>query len=115
MRIPTLLLLTYNTYTDIVLSNNKMGVTRGPDAQYTIACEKRASLPDPSFTLSGYDFVIGPEDYIFEIDGGYMSALMTNHFPPGGPLAVSGYAFLRKWYSVFDLGDNSISLAEAKQ
>ena len=37
-------------------------------------------------------------------------------FPePVGPLAILGDAFLRKWYSVYDLGTNSVGLALAKQ
>lgn len=37
-------------------------------------------------------------------------------FPePAGPLAILGDAFLRKWYSVYDLGSNSVGLALAKQ
>ena len=36
-------------------------------------------------------------------------------FPePAGPLAILGDAFLRKWYSVYDLGSNSVGLALAK-
>ena len=34
---------------------------------------------------------------------------------PVGPLAILGDAFLRKWYSVYDLGTNSVGLAAAKQ
>ena len=34
---------------------------------------------------------------------------------PVGPLAILGDAFLRKWYSVYDLGTSSVGLAAAKQ
>ena len=34
---------------------------------------------------------------------------------PAGPLVILGDAFLRKWYSVYDLGKNSVALAPAKQ
>lgn len=41
--------------------------------------------------------------------------MMRADFPePVGPLAILGDAFLRKWYSVYDLGTNSVGLALAK-
>lgn len=44
-----------------------------------------------------------------------MSAFMGMDFPePVGPLAIVGDAFLRKWYSVYDLGNSAVALAESK-
>ena len=63
-----------------------------PHGQYTIECEKRDSLPDMSFTISGYNFTIGPEDYVFETEGSCMSALIGKDLTPGGPVAVFRYA-----------------------
>jgi saccharopepsin len=40
---------------------------------------------------------------------------LTDFPEPIGPLAILGDAFLRKWYSVYDLGNSSIGLALAKQ
>ena len=34
---------------------------------------------------------------------------------PAGPLVILGDAFLRKWYSVYDLGTNSVGLALSKK
>ena len=34
---------------------------------------------------------------------------------PAGPIAILGDAFLRKYYSVYDLGTASVGLALAKQ
>jgi saccharopepsin len=92
-----------------------MGAENAGKGQYTIDCEKRGLLPNISFIFSGYDFSIRPEDYIFEMEGSCISALIGVDLPPGGPLVVLGYAFLRQWYSVFDLGANSISFAKSRQ
>lgn len=36
-------------------------------------------------------------------------------FPePVGPLAILGDAFLRRYYSIYDLGKNTVGLAKAK-
>lgn len=73
-------------------------------------------MPDLTFTLTGYNFTIGAEDYILEVQGSCISAITGLDIPePAGPLAILGDAFLRKWYSVYDLGTNSVALAKARQ
>ncbi|MCJ1341768.1 Vacuolar protease A [Bachmanniomyces sp. S44760] len=98
------------------LLNKEIGAKKSYNGQYTVDCEKRDALPDMTFTLTGYNFTIGPYDYILEVQGSCISSFMGMDFPePAGPLAILGDAFLRKWYSVYDLGTNSVGLAEAKQ
>jgi saccharopepsin len=115
------------------LLNKEMGAKKGYNGQYTVECEKRDSLPDMSFTLSGYNFTITPYDYILEVQGSCISSFMgmvslnytgmihtpanaiVQDFPePVGPLAILGDAFLRKWYSVYDLGKGTVGLAASK-
>jgi len=97
------------------LLNKEIGAKKGFNGQYTIECDKRDSLPDMSFALSGYNFTIGPNDYILEVQGSCISSFMGMDFPePVGPLAILGDAFLRRWYSVYDLGNNAVGLAKAK-
>jgi saccharopepsin len=97
------------------LLNKEIGAKKSFNGQYTIECNKRDSLPDLTFTLTGYNFTIGPYDYILEVQGSCISSFMGMDFPePAGPLAILGDAFLRRWYSVYDLGTNSVGLAKAK-
>ena len=97
------------------LLNKEMGAKKSYNGQYTIECDKRDSLPDLTFTLTGYNFTIGPYDYILEVQGSCISSFMGFDIPePAGPLAILGDAFLRKWYSVYDLGNNAVGLAKAK-
>lgn len=78
-------------------------------------CAKRSTLPDLTFTLTGHNFTIGAEDYILEVQGSCISSFMGIDIPePAGPLAILGDTFLRRWYSVYDLGTNSVGLARAK-
>jgi len=98
------------------LLNKEMGAKKGYNGQYTVDCAKRDSLPDMTFTLTGHNFTITAYDYILEVQGSCISSFMGMDFPePVGPLAILGDAFLRKWYSVYDLGSNSVGLAQAKQ
>lgn len=96
------------------LLNKEMGAKKGYNGQYTVECEKRDSLPDVTFTLSGHKFTISAYDYILEVSGSCISTFMGMDFPePVGPLAILGDAFLRRYYSIYDLGAGTVGLATA--
>lgn len=97
------------------LLNKQIGAKKGFTGQYSIDCDKRASLPDLTFKLNGKPFSITGYDYILEAQGSCISTLMGMDMPePVGPLIILGDAFLRKWYSVYDLGNDAVGLAKAK-
>jgi len=69
------------------LLNKEIGAKKGFNGQYTVDCKLRDSLPEMSFTLSGYNFTLGPYDYILEIQGSCISVFTPMDFPePTGPL-----------------------------
>jgi len=97
------------------LLNKEIGAKKGFNGQYTIECGARDGLPDLTFNLAGYNFTITAFDYILEVQNQCISAFTGMDIkPPVGPLAILGDAFLRKWYSIYDLADNSVGLAKAK-
>ena len=97
------------------LLNAEMGAKKGYNGQYSVDCKKRDELPDVTFKLAGKDFTIGPYDYILEIQGSCVSTFMGMDFPePTGPLAILGDAFLRRWYSVYDMEKGAVGLAQSK-
>jgi saccharopepsin len=97
------------------LLNKEIGAKKGYNGQYTVECDKRDSLPDITFTLAGYPFNITAYDYILEMQGSCISTFQGMDFPaPVGPLVILGDAFLRRWYSVYDLGKDAVGIAKAK-
>lgn len=97
------------------LLNNQIGAKRSFTGQYTIECEKRDGLPDLTFTLNGSNFTIGPFDYILEAGGSCISAFTGMDIPePAGPLIILGDSFLRRYYSIYDLGKGAVGLAKVK-
>lgn len=55
-------------------SNKEIGAEKSFNGQYTVDCKKRDQLPDLSFTLTGYNFTIGPYDYILDVQGSCISS-----------------------------------------
>ncbi|KAF3910755.1 Saccharopepsin [Dactylellina cionopaga] len=95
--------------------NSFIGAKKSWNGQYTVDCGKVDGLPDLTFTLSGTKFTIKATDYTLNIQGSCISAITALDMPePVGPLAILGDAFLRKYYSVYDLGKNRVGLAPAK-
>lgn len=94
--------------------NSEIGAKKGWTGQYSVECEARSSLPDMTLTLGGHNFTLSPYEYTLEVSGSCISTITPMDFPePVGPLAIIGDAFLRKYYSVYDLGNNAVGLAPA--
>ncbi len=75
----------------------------------SVACEQRAMLPEITLNLAGCNFSLTPYEYTFEwpIEGygtRCVSAIMPIGLPPQDTTEIMlGSAFLRAFYSVFDL------------
>ena len=94
--------------------NSKIGAKKGWSGQYLVDCESRDSLPDLTLNFAGYNFTLTAYDYTLEVSGSCISAFTPMDFPkPIGDLAIIGDAFLRRYYSVYDLEKNAVGLAPA--
>lgn len=102
--------------------NEVIGAKKGFMGQYTIDCDKIEGLPDLVFTFGGVDYPLGPEDYTLRVKGGIgggqgescISALTGIKLPDKlKGLWIVGDAFLRKYFTVYDLGNNRVGFAKS--
>ncbi|KIK68098.1 hypothetical protein GYMLUDRAFT_1015549 [Collybiopsis luxurians FD-317 M1] len=98
------------------LMNSQIGAKKSWTGQYTVDCATVPDLPDLTFYFGGHPFPIKATDYILEIQGTCMSAFtgLDINLPGGQSIWIVGDVFLRKWYTVYDLGNNAVGFAKAK-
>ncbi|GAA6015300.1 hypothetical protein JCM11491_001004 [Sporobolomyces phaffii] len=94
--------------------NRDIGAKKSWNGQYTVECSTIPSLPSLSLYFGGKPYTISAEDYILQVQGTCISAFTGIDMPPQiGSLFIVGDVFLRKFYSVYDLGRNAVGLATA--
>ncbi|KAG7096932.1 hypothetical protein E1B28_004332 [Marasmius oreades] len=92
--------------------NAQIGAKKSWNGQYTVDCNRVASLPALTLTFGGKPFPLKGTDYILEVQGTCISSF-TGLDMPGSPLWIIGDVFLRRYYTVYDLGRNAVGFAEA--
>jgi saccharopepsin len=66
--------------------NKEIGAKKSWNGAYTVDCDKVASLPDITFTFSGYNFSLPATDYIMNTQGTCISSFQGLDIPP--PLGI---------------------------
>lgn len=96
--------------------NKEIGATKGWQGTYTVDCSKISSMPDLTLTIDNKDYVLSASDYILQTgENNCLSAFTGLDIPPPmGPIWIVGDVFLRKYYTVYDLGRNAVGFAKAK-
>ncbi|KAI8373255.1 endopeptidase [Blakeslea trispora] len=107
------LLVVPTTIADLI--NHELGAEKNWAGQYVLDCSRISELPEFCLTFSGKDFCLTAEDYVLNVQNQCISGFMGMDIPePAGPIWIIGDVFLRKYYSVYDLGNDRVGLAKAK-
>ncbi|KAL9180736.1 hypothetical protein ACHAXT_011189 [Thalassiosira profunda] len=87
-----------------------VGATPNLLGQYTIDCEKVATLPDLVFHINGKEWPVPGKDLVIQASGTCLFALMGMDIPTG-PQWILGDVFMRQYYTIFDYGNQRVGFA----
>jgi saccharopepsin len=93
--------------------NTQIGAKKSWNGQYTVDCSKVPSLPDLTFHFDGKPYPLSGSDYILNVQGTCISAFtgLDINLPGGASIWIVGDVFLRKYFTVYDLGRNAVGFA----
>ncbi|KAK0491075.1 aspartic peptidase A1 [Armillaria novae-zelandiae] len=94
--------------------NAQIGAKKSWNGQYQVDCAKVPSLPELTFYFGGSPYPLKGSDYVLEVQGTCISAFTGLDINvPGGSLWIIGDVFLRRYFTVYDLGRNAVGFAES--
>jgi saccharopepsin len=94
--------------------NKRIGATKTWNGQYTVDCARVPELPELKLKFGDREYVLTGEDYILKVQDQCVSGFMGMDIPePAGPLWIVGDVFLRKYYTIYDMGSHRVGFANA--
>jgi len=92
--------------------NAQIGAKKSWNGQYQVECSRVPNLPELSFYFGGKAYPLKGSDYVLEVQGTCISAFTGLDINlPWGSLWIIGDVFLRRYFTVYDLGRNAVGFA----
>jgi len=92
--------------------NAKIGGKKNWSGQYIVDCNTLDSLPEIALEFGGKEYTLSGHDYVLSVQGSCVSGFMGLDI--GMPLWIIGDVFLRKYYTVYDMGNTRVGFALSK-
>ena len=85
----------------------------GVGGETTLDCDSIPTLPNVTFTISGKDFVLTPDQYVLKVSVGNKQQCVSGFMgiDIGIPLYILGDVFLSAYHTVFDYGKSRVGFA----
>jgi len=100
---------------DVVTAFGKqIGATLVAGKEWTLDCSKVAGLPDLDIMIGGKAYPLKGSDYVLSVSGQCLLGMMGMDLSHEGLSVILGDVFIRKYYTVFDLGKSQVGFATAK-
>lgn len=91
-----------------------MGAKAINKSEYMVKCDT-PNLPTLTYTLNNIEYTLTSDDYLIPDGDMCLLGMMGMDIPrPNGPLWIMGDVFMRKYYTVFDVGNKQVGIALAK-